>query len=135
MSKKIALAGVVLLGLGLLHCGKTADEPTDAGTGADSGAGPGADSGSGSDASASDGSSDATTVTDATSPPKVSCGEDASVCDTIPPSVCSPTVSTTVIYFSGGTCVDGACTWKQSSMECGSQSYCLDGACTPPTTK
>lgn len=130
MKKLLLLPGALVLGLGLASCGKTAEEIADAGK------------------TSNDASSTAPTVdsgivfppTDATLPlvdaapdAHVACTtEDASACDTIPPSVC---VDGQVVYFSAGRCVDGMCTWKTTAMGCGAQSYCMNGGCTPPTTK
>jgi len=131
MPKLLVLPGLLLLGLLVLHCGKTAEEPTDAGKTAD--ATPGTTSTS--DGGAADASLDSSgPMLDAAPDAKVSCtAEDASACDTLPASVCAD--SMTLVYFSGGACVDGTCTWKQTSMPCGTQSYCMQGGCTPPTTK
>jgi hypothetical protein len=134
MPKPLDVTLLALVGFALVHCGKTADEPSDAGssTGDATTAPPVT-----ADAAATDGGIDSSSpMLDAAVPvPKVSCTtEDASVCNTLPPSVCSADV-TAVIYFSGGSCVDGSCQWTQSSMPCGSQSHCTQGGCTPPTTK
>jgi hypothetical protein len=130
MTKLLFLPGLVVVALVLAHCGKTADEPTDAGSTGDAATTtqPGVDSGI------------AVPPLDASLPPvdaapdaQLTCTtEDASACDTIPPSVC---VDGQVVYFSAGTCVDGLCRWKTTAMACGSQSYCMNGGCTPPTTK
>jgi hypothetical protein len=130
MSKLVAVAAVSFVGFVLLHCGKTLDDPADAGRFSDAAPStpPYADAGA---ADASIDSSDS--ALDATAPPKVSCADDASACDALPPSVCAD--SKTLVYYGGGACVDGSCTWTQSTMTCGVQSYCVQGGCTPPTTK
>ena len=132
MTKLQFLPGLLAVGLVLVHCGKTVDEPTDAGKTADATTSttPGSDAGA-TDASSFDTGSP---TLDAAPDAQVACTtEDASACDTIPPSVCVD--GTTLVYFSGGSCVDGTCRWTQSPMPCGAQSYCMNGGCTPPTTK
>lgn len=132
MSKPFQVSVLLLLGLVLFHCGKTADEAADAGPTGDAATRtpPTTDAGATDAASAV---KDASLTPDAATPPNVSCTTaDASACDSIPPSVCA--AFDTLVYFSDGACVDGACTWKQTSMQC-VQGYCTNGGCTPPTTK
>ena len=132
MNKLVLLPGVLAIGLVVVHCGKTTDDTADAGTKSD------AASSTGPDAKGDSGIAvpplDAQTPgLDAAPDAKVPCAtEDASACDTIPPSTC---VDGQVVYFSNGSCVNDICAWKATAMACGSQSYCLDGGCTPPTTK
>ena len=130
MSKLLLLPCILATGLVLAHCGKTADETSDAGKTGDAASSTPPDADSGTTAP----------PVDATAPPidaapdaQLACTtEDASACDTIPPSVCA---DGKVVYFSAGTCVDGMCRWKTTAMDCGTQSYCMNGGCTPPTTK
>ena len=134
MSKaRIELSVLVALSLGLLlcHCGKTADEARDAGPATDA-AGSATPPLEGGVTDAAGDRNDGASTLDAAPPVNVPCAADASVCDEIPPSVCSD--SNTLIYFSEGTCVGGACAWKQTAMTC-IQGYCRDGGCSPPTTK
>ena len=133
MSKlPIAIAALVAAtGVFLCHCGKTVDQ-ADAGRDGDAAIEvPGSDGG-GTDGQAADGSPDARSTLDA-APPVVSCGMDASVCENLQASTCAD--DKTVLFYSDGACVDGTCMWKESTMACGSQSYCVNGGCTPPTTK
>lgn len=123
---------VAALGVTLCHCGKTAEPQADAGTTGDAAIElPGSDD-AGADAQPTDASPDAGSTLDA-APPVVSCAMDASVCETLPASTCAD--AKTVLFFGEGLCVNGSCTWKQSTMPCGPQSYCVNGGCTPPTTK
>ena len=132
MTKLVILPGLLAIGLVLAHCGKTADEPADAGTTPE--AAPSTHPDGATDSGIAIPPLDARDpALDAAPDAHLACtAGDASACDTIPPSTC---VDGQVVYFSNGSCVNDTCAWKATAMACGSQSYCLDGGCTPPTTK
>ena len=133
MNKLVLLPGLLAIGLVVVHCGKTADDAADAGTKSDAASSTGPE-GKGDSGVAVPPLDAGAPGLDAAPDAKVACAtEDASACDTIPPSTC---VDGKVVYFSGGSCVNDTCTWKSNTIDCTSQqSYCLDGGCTPPTTK
>ena len=132
MTKLVLLPGLLAIGLLVVHCGKTADDAADAGKTPDAASSMGPD-GKGDSGIAVPPLDAGAPGLDAAPDAKVACTtEDASACDTIPPSTCA---DGQVVYFSGGSCVDGMCAWKTTAMSCGLQSYCMNGGCTPPTTK
>lgn len=133
MTKLVILPGLLAIGLVVVHCGKTADEPADAGATPDAASSMGPD-GNGDTGIAVPPLDAQAPGLDAAPDAKVPCATaDASACDTIPPSTCA---DGKVVYFSNGSCVNDTCTWKSNTIDCvAQQSYCLDGGCTPPTTK
>ncbi len=77
-------------------------------------------------------------------PAPVRCDPDASAADVdanvypcpLPPSVCvqgpSPTAAASLVYYSDGKCISGACTWVSHTIRCGVE--CVGGACIASVT-
>ena len=140
-----ALVAVATLGLlALCQCGKVEEDSQvdsgkkavpsggTSGTSGTSGASGTSGTSGTSGSASSDAATDATATFDA-APPVVTCTAGSNECDDSPPSVCGD--NTTVVFFGAGECVSGTCQWKEKTLSCGVQSYCLNGGCTPPTTK